>query len=311
MEKISIIVPVYKVEKFLDRCVESIKNQTYKNLEIILVDDGSPDNSPKMCDDWSKKDERIKVIHKKNGGLSDARNLGIDQSSGDFLMFVDSDDYLDKTTCEKLYNLLKTNNADFVMCSCLKFYENEEYEQKTHEIKVNCYSGEDVINELYKMDIPYLMIACAKLYKRQIFETLRYPIGRLHEDEFVIHEILTNIKSFVYTNEQLYFYLQRQSSIMGSKKEKNITDTLCAFRQRYDCLNRKHPQNKDKTNSWYMKFLRVTYVCNPWITKRIKKEILKEYKGIYKNSKQRTIKDKIFYLIPRSSSFIMRLIKDK
>ena len=98
-KKISIIIPVYKVEKYLDKCVESVVNQTYKNLEIILVDDGSPDNCPKMCDEWAEKDKRIKVIHKENGGLSDARNFGIEKATGDYLMFLDSDDYLDVTTC--------------------------------------------------------------------------------------------------------------------------------------------------------------------------------------------------------------------
>ena len=100
--KISVIVPVYKAESYLDRCVESIVNQTYKNLEIILVDDGSPDNSPKMCDDWAKKDERIKVIHKKNGGVSSARNAGINEATGEFVQFVDSDDYIDLSFCEQL-----------------------------------------------------------------------------------------------------------------------------------------------------------------------------------------------------------------
>ena len=112
---ITIIIPVYKVEDYLDKCVESVVNQTYKNLEIILVDDGSPDNCPKMCDDWAKKDKRIKVIHKENGGLSDARNKGIDIAKGEFITFIDSDDYVENNYVEFLYNLVRENHAEISM----------------------------------------------------------------------------------------------------------------------------------------------------------------------------------------------------
>ena len=141
MEKdlISVIIPVYKVEKFLDRCIESVVNQTYKNLEIILVDDGSPDKCGEMCDEWAKKDDRIEVIHKPNGGLSDARNIGIDKCKGDFIMFVDSDDYLDLEICSKLHKILKEFNADFSMCNAKKFYENDNLiinENKVKDVKL-------------------------------------------------------------------------------------------------------------------------------------------------------------------------------
>ncbi|MBR1540013.1 MAG: glycosyltransferase [Clostridia bacterium] len=116
-ELISIIVPVYKVEKYLDKCINSIVSQTYKNLEVILVDDGSPDSCGKMCDEWTQKDTRIKVIHKENGGLSDARNFGLDCAKGKYIQFVDSDDYIEKDMIEFLYKNLKENNADISICS--------------------------------------------------------------------------------------------------------------------------------------------------------------------------------------------------
>ena len=114
--KISVIIPVYNVEEYLDKCVTSVLNQTYKNLEIILVDDGSPDNCPKMCDEWAKKDKRIKVVHKKNGGLSDARNSGIEVCTGEYIGFVDSDDYIDKQMYKELLKRIESTNSDMVMC---------------------------------------------------------------------------------------------------------------------------------------------------------------------------------------------------
>ena len=125
-ELISIIVPVYKVEPYLNKCVDSIINQTYKNIEIILVDDGSPDNCGKICDDYTKKDSRIKVIHKKNGGLSDARNYGIEASIGDYIMFVDSDDYISANMCEILLKTAKKYNADIINCNFEEVFSNAE-----------------------------------------------------------------------------------------------------------------------------------------------------------------------------------------
>ena len=306
-EKITIIIPVYKVEQYLDKCVESVVGQTYKNLEIILVDDGSQDNCPHMCDEWAKKDKRIKVIHKENGGLSDARNFGIDQATGEYLMFVDSDDYLGYEICEKLYKLLKDHKTDFSMCACLKFFENEPLPEKAQDINIAYFSGEEVTDQLYKKEIPYFMTAWGKLYKKELFKTLRYPKGRLHEDEFVLHEILANVKSFVYTDEQMYYYLQRAGSIMGSKKEKNIVDILCAYRNRYKFLNEKYPDYKDKTDKWYLKTLKSLYIYNPWISKQLKKDLVKEYKRVYKSSIKKDIKDKIFYYLPRVSLLLWEL----
>ena len=126
---ISVIVPIYNVEKYLERCVESIINQTYKNLEIILVDDGSPDNCPQMCDDYAKKDSRIKVVHKKNGGLSDARNAGMKVATGEYVSFIDSDDYISLDFYETLLETIVDNDSDIVECSVVKFYENGKFDE--------------------------------------------------------------------------------------------------------------------------------------------------------------------------------------
>ena len=145
---ISVIVPIYKVEKYLDRCVESLINQTYKNLEIILVDDGSPDNSPAMCDNYAKKDSRIKVVHKKNGGLSDASNVGMSVATGEFISFIDSDDYVSDDFFEVLYNTMITEKSDIVECSVVKFYEDNLFDKHNDDNEITTFSTVDALSAL-------------------------------------------------------------------------------------------------------------------------------------------------------------------
>ena len=168
---ISIIVPIYKVEKHLKKCIKSIVEQSYTNLEIILVDDGSPDNCGKICDEYAKKDCRIKVIHKKNGGLSDARNCGIDKSSGKYLMFVDSDDYIDKNICEKLINASKEYDCDIVMCNIYRVVNNKIYIEKEISAlsKNEVLDGITVMKEFFKNFSIDLYVSWNKLYKRELF----------------------------------------------------------------------------------------------------------------------------------------------
>ena len=174
---ISVIVPVYKVEKYLDRCVESIVNQTYTNLEIILVDDGSPDNCPAMCDAWAEKDNRIKVIHKENGGLSSARNAGLDVYNGQLLMFVDSDDWVDDDIVSLMYESMLNNSTDMVSCSL--YYESNVVEVVT--IKDELFCGAD-IQKAFLMD-EIRPEAWAKLYKRELIAEQRFDTSvRYAED---------------------------------------------------------------------------------------------------------------------------------
>ena len=212
---VSVIVPVYKVEKYLEKCVDSIINQTYKNLEIILVDDGSPDNCPKMCDLYAKEDKRVKVIHKQNGGLSDARNAGLDIMTGNFVCFVDSDDWVEKNYVEEMLNIQQKTNADVVACGINLV--NEE----TGEISIFKCSKENVIYEDNKILRKYFKkneiisgVAWNKLYKKYIFEHLRYPKGRIYEDNAIILQILHKCKKLVVIKDRLYNYLKRRNSIM-------------------------------------------------------------------------------------------------
>lgn len=220
IDKVSIIVPIYNVEKYLPKCIESIIVQTYTNLEIILVNDGSPDNSRIICDEYSKKDHRIKVINKENGGLSDARNTGLDVATGDYISFIDSDDYIHEEYCETLLNLLKKFDADIAQCEFLKVYEkginNFNIETCAVEQKITVLSNKDVLNNLYNEHYISTVVVWNKLYKRELFEQIRFPKGKVHEDEYTTYKVLFGTKKVVCTSKQMNFYLQRPDSIMGN-----------------------------------------------------------------------------------------------
>lgn len=233
-DKISVIVPIYKVERYLDRCVKSICHQEYKNLEIILVDDGSPDNCGKMCDEYAKEDSRIKVIHKANGGLSDARNAGIEISTGEYILFVDSDDWIDKRMIRVLYTALQRYNADIAECSWRNIYSDCIIEETTCTGKV---VESDNVSALEGMlDWKYFKpVAWDKLYKRSVIADIRYPKGKIHEDEYTTYKYVYNAKKLVYVDFSFYNYDRtRTDSITGDKfKEANL-DACWAFRERVE-----------------------------------------------------------------------------
>ena len=212
---ISVIVPIYNVEKYLDRCVDSIINQTYKNLEIILVDDGSPDNCPQMCDDYAKKDSRIKVVHKENGGLSDARNVGMKVATGEYVSFIDSDDYVSLDFYETLLETIVDNDSDIVECGVVKFYENEKFDKYNDDLKVTNYDTVDALDGLINEN-PFKQHVWNKLYKSNIALDIPYAVGKLNEDEFWTYQIFGKAKKVTRINKTMYYYFQRGSSIMGN-----------------------------------------------------------------------------------------------
>ncbi|MBR2215111.1 MAG: glycosyltransferase [Selenomonadaceae bacterium] len=225
---ISVIVPIYKVENYLDRCVESIVNQTYSELEIILVDDGSPDNCPAICDRWARKDSRIKVIHKANGGLSDARNAGIEISTGEYLLFIDSDDYILPQMCERLLNALQEASADIALCN-LFFDYGDRTEENTGVTPPGIYTNHEILKEYFLRGNIELGVIWNKLFRRSLFfteEHIRYPVGRLHEDQYTTHRLLYAAKKTVIIAEALYVYVQRDGSITHKLGKKHIVDTL-------------------------------------------------------------------------------------
>ena len=211
---ISVIVPVYNVERSLDRCVRSITEQTYRHLEIILVDDGSPDECPRMCDEWAGQDDRIRVVHKPNGGLSDARNAGLNVMHGDFVAFVDSDDYVEPDYVDSLY--VGIADADMSVCSIICEDSAGKLRKGSEPIteKRSAVSSEEYLRHAL-LDWR-LVVACNKLYAASIWNQLRFPVGRVHEDEYVLHQVVGRCKNINVLPDGLYHYVSTDNSITHS-----------------------------------------------------------------------------------------------
>ena len=226
---ISVIVPIYKVEKYLRKCVDSILSQTYTNLEIILVDDGSPDDCPKICDEYSQKDKRIKVIHKKNGGLSSARNIALDSMNGEYVTFIDSDDYAESSYIEELYKVLNKNGCDIAACNYNNITEQGDVVAGKRYISYGFVKKEDVFDAYFEKKL-ISDTAWGKLYKKELFLAIRYPEGLNYEDTYVILDLLKSVeKGIVTIDKPLYNYLIREGSIT-MQDSKNQYDSIIACR---------------------------------------------------------------------------------
>lgn len=214
MELISVIVPIYQVEEYLDRCVRSIAEQTYSDLEIILVDDGSPDGCPAICDAWAEKDGRIKVIHKENGGLSDARNAGMAIASGAYIAFIDSDDCIAPGFIQLLYDAIVAQYADIAECSVSYVDESGNVLRVRQSAPITEMGKIEALRRLVLEDGVYQTV-WNKLYRREMIADIPFAVGKYHEDEFWTYQVLDKIEKLVVVRESLYYYLQRDSSIIG------------------------------------------------------------------------------------------------
>ena len=238
---ISVIVPIFNVEKYLNRCVDSIINQTYENLEIILVDDGSTDGCPGICDDYAKKDSRIKVIHKENGGLSDARNAGMKVAIGEYISFVDSDDYVIPDFIEKMLSILISERSDIAECNVAKFYEDGSRELLCENEEVNSYSTSQGLSGLIAEN-PFKQHVWNKLYKADIALSTLFPKGKLNEDEFWTYRIFGKAEKVTKINKTMYCYFQRNGSIMGNKYSIRRLDALEAKAERQKYIESQFPE---------------------------------------------------------------------
>lgn len=242
---ISIIVPVYNVEDYLSCCIDSILNQTYTDFELILVDDGSLDKCPMICDQYQKKDPRIKVIHKKNGGLSSARNAGLDIAKGEYVLFVDSDDFVDKNLCKKLIEGME-NDVDIVMCKYLRVRNKDNIDMEKEPVSVADLSqsflltGREACEKLYGPEGVNYTVVWAKIYKTKFFENIRFPIGKVHEDEYVTYKLLYLAKKVLVLNEELYFYRINSNSIMGKGFSLRRYDAVPAYDERIKFFEERH-----------------------------------------------------------------------
>lgn len=262
-EKISVIVPIYNVEKYLARCIRSIMAQTYQNLEIILVDDGTKDQSGNICEQFARTDSRIRVFHKENGGLSDARNFGLDKARGSYIMFIDSDDWVDADMAEILYTACQKYNADIAECSYRNIYSDAVMEETACSAQI--IEGDAVFALGAMLDWKYFKPnAWNKLYKRQVIGDIRYPKGKIHEDEFTTYKFIYNARKLVYVDISKYNYDRtRTDSITGERFRPDNLDVGFAFRERVDFFREHHLDSLEEkmNNAYCWQILHLAYQC--------------------------------------------------
>lgn len=233
---ISVVIAAYNIEQYLGKCIESVQCQTYSNLEIIVVNDGSKDNVSKIAHGYASKDERIKVVDKENGGLSDARNAGIDIAQGEYIVIVDGDDYIQRDMIEKMYDRIISENAQLCICGIRVVDENDKILDNVMTIDKKFTNISFTREEMYDLLIDYFnwyyVVAWNKLYKKELFDNIRYPKGKIHEDEFLIHHIVGKCQKITLLEDSLYNYVQRNQSITHSGYKLSQLDNVEAFGDR-------------------------------------------------------------------------------
>lgn len=248
-ELISVIVPVYNVKDLLERCLSSIINQSYKELEILVIDDGSTDGSGSVCEDCAQKDKRIKVYHKKNGGLSDARNFGMQRATGEYFLFIDSDDVIHEDFCKILIENIKKYNADIASTDIVEFWDNKQLKTLSNRPvgDIQKLEGKTILKEYFMPSKKRIINhgLCMKMYKRELFNELYFDVGKLHEDLYITHKLLNRCNTFVYIDAPYYFYYQQNNnSISNNYGKKNFVDEhecikqiICAYHEKLDIKN--------------------------------------------------------------------------
>ena len=316
MEKISVIVPIYNVEKYLERCIESIINQTYKNLEIILVDDGSPDNCGNICERYAQKDNRIIVIHKENGGLSDARNAGLKIATGEYISYIDSDDYIDNDMYEYMMKEMSKENADIAICGTKVDFENGITKLKENKEKEILNAKEALIklNSFSSFD----MAVWNKIYKRNIVSGIEFPIAKTSEDYFVMYQYFDRAKKIVVLPQAKYHYIQRENSISRGKKISH--DYIEGSRAQQNFIKRNYSEIEFVGNTAYaFSYIAIynRYIKNKQRLSRknkkiFKKEVKKYITDINKNqyiSIKKKIQANVFLINLTVYKLLIKLIK--
>lgn len=245
---ISVVIPIFNMEKYLRKCLDSVCNQTYTKLEILLIDDGSTDQSSKIYRAYQRNDNRIKIFCKENGGLSSARNYGIERATGQYIAFVDSDDYIHPRMFEILTNNIKENQSQIAICNFETIYEQGDTVSKreNEQIDDKVYTDSEVMQLLW-MEGRITVVTWNKLYVRSLFNSIKFPKGKIHEDEFIIHHLLIQCKRVSVVNKVLYYYLKRNNSITSNIGWENIQCSIEAFQDRIDLFLKVH----DKLNMFY------------------------------------------------------------
>lgn len=315
-ELISVIVPIYKVEAYLERCIGSIVNQTYKNLEIILVDDGSPDSCPDICDAWKEKDDRIKVIHKKNGGLSDARNAGMQIMAGTYISYIDSDDWVANDMYEKMMYVIKKNDADICECQFEKTAGIVKSNKEQQTDKVTILKKEEALKAVVEEKIN--PVVWNKIYKREIVDQLYFEKGKYNEDEFWTYQAVERAEKIVQIEDVGYYYFFREDSIINETYNIRRLDALEARYQRMKYLE-KYPEIYGVAKRQlvfnciyhYQKGLRFLSGSDLKTLKSKVKAIYKDISIDKNDIKEYTKKEKIWFSISKISLDLVCRIRNK
>lgn len=319
-ELISVIVPVYKVEKDLTACVASIVSQSYKNLEIILVDDGSPDRCPEICDELSKTDDRITVMHKKNGGLSDARNAALSVCHGEYILFVDSDDLINRDLIATLYSLCVNNDAEIAVCDYIAIPTDKF---KYEKIKVNNVREcvvEDLLPEkalTYMMDVykTFQVAAWNKLYKASLFDEVRYPVGIYYEDIATTYKLISKSNKIMYIHAPLYYYQLRSNSITRSGFNQRDLDKISNSTELLEFIKTNYPNIRNEAMVYKYVYCYMTIVSKILFEPNAKKNkylnmLIIEMRGSQKeiNLKVVPFKKRMAYQIMIISPMLYKLL---
>ena len=294
---ISVVIPVYKVEKYLNECVQSVLLQTYENLQVILVDDGSPDRCGEMCDKWADKDHRIQVIHKKNGGLSDARNAGLAVAAGAYIAFVDSDDWIAPQMYEVMLKTIKEQNADIVACGIVNTYGDR---QILYTPPYCIGSSEKFLRMIYE-DTVFSVSAWNKLYRKSCWSNFQFPKGKLCEDAFTTFLLVDNANKIVQISEAFYYYRIRENSIMTSGFRHARMDEEEAWRCNYEYMRAHYPSIAKKAFDFYLQ--KVNMLIHT-ISREQRESFKQDYQKLYG-----ILKENLSYILFRSNSSYKYRIK--
>ena len=298
MKKISIIIPVYNVEKYLERCLDSVLNQSYKNLEIILINDGSTDNSLDICLKYAKKDNRIKLINQNNSGISEVRNKGLEAAKGEYIAFVDSDDVIDKDMFKTLYNNLLKYDSDISSCNYKIFHNKINFDKEEYYNKI--FTKEESLKDIISNGV-LTNFLWNKLFKKELFNNIKFPKNMIYEDMYVMPKIIEKTTKIVYTNQILYGYFQRENSYVNSFDEDKNKNYFLVINNVYNDLKKYNFLDKELKNykvfSIYSAFLQAakSNALYSDFMKEKQKEYKKEFK--YLNKKVKLKRKLLYYLL--------------
>lgn len=310
---VSIIVPIYNVEKYIGRCVKSILNQTFKKYELLLVNDGSTDGSINVCRELVKDDARVKILNKVNGGLSDARNFGIDNSIGEYIIFIDSDDYVDKDFVKELYTSIKNNDAEVAICGFSEVDDSSRVLSRNKPASKEIISGRELLEYFYQPGGVVNEVIWNKIYRRDVFSEVRFATGKYYEDGFIIAPLYWNVDKVALIRKCLYFYVKRSGSIMNSSlSEKKLRDSDETYLYRMDFFKSRDDKlymlAVNDYRTWIMEV--TTQIYKDKKNKKFIEYLQSQFRKYYCVGRTKSLKNKVRDRLARINLVYLAKIKD-